>query len=61
MGALSRSGLMRMLIGNTAERILGSLDCDVLVIKPQVFVARVAQESRGMRVHSPTTLAPMAS
>lgn len=34
MGAVSRSTLDRMLIGNTAERILDRLDCDVLVIKP---------------------------
>jgi universal stress protein E len=34
MGALSRSGLGRVFIGNTAERILGALPCDVLVIKP---------------------------
>jgi len=35
MGALSRSGLMRVLIGNTAERVLESLPCDVLVVKPE--------------------------
>ena len=34
LGALSRSGLDRMLIGNTAERILDRLRCDVLVVKP---------------------------
>ena len=37
MGALSRSGLGRVFIGNTAERILGALPCDVLVIKPQAL------------------------
>jgi universal stress protein E len=61
MGALSRSGLMRVLIGNTAERVLNALPCDVLVVKPEGFVAAVAQQARGMRVISPTTLAPMAS
>lgn len=35
MGALSRSGLERVFIGNTAERVLGALPCDVLVVKPQ--------------------------
>ncbi len=34
MGALSRSGLKRIFIGNTAERLLDSLKCDVLVVKP---------------------------
>ena len=61
MGALSRSGLERVFIGNTAERILGALSCDVLVVKPKAFATRVARETRGMRVISPTTLAPMAS
>jgi universal stress protein E len=34
MGVVSRSALERMFIGNTAERVLGELACDVLVIKP---------------------------
>jgi universal stress protein E len=34
MGAVSRSRLDRMLIGNTAEKVLDKLECDVLVIKP---------------------------
>jgi universal stress protein E len=34
MGALSRSGLARVFIGNTAERVLSDLPCDVLVVKP---------------------------
>lgn len=33
MGAASRSGLKRIFIGNTAERVLDSLHCDVLVVK----------------------------
>ncbi len=34
MGAISRSRLDRILIGNTAERVLDKLECDVLVVKP---------------------------
>ena len=34
MGALSRRGLRRFAIGNTAERIIQSVSCDLLVIKP---------------------------
>ena len=34
IGAVSRSRLDRVLIGNTAEKILDKLECDVLVIKP---------------------------
>jgi len=50
MGAVSRSGLGRMFIGNTAERVLGALPCDVLVLKPRGAKARVAAATRGMRV-----------
>lgn len=37
MGAISRRGLQRLVIGNTAERMLGHLDCDLLVVKPPGF------------------------
>jgi universal stress protein E len=33
MGAVSRSGLKRMFIGNTAERVLDNVRCDVLVVR----------------------------
>jgi universal stress protein E len=48
MGAISRSGLKRMLIGNTAERILNSLNADVLVVKPAEFKTPVTKRGRGM-------------
>lgn len=35
MGAVSRSGLERLFIGNTAERVLDGLPCDVLIEKPR--------------------------
>jgi universal stress protein E len=50
MGAVSRSGIKRLLIGNTAERILDELGCDVLVVKPQGFPNRVPRAARGARV-----------
>jgi universal stress protein E len=37
MGAVSRSGLKRLLIGSTAETVLEALPCDVLVVKPLDF------------------------
>jgi len=37
MGAISRSGLKRLFVGNTAERIIDRLNCDVLVLKPAGF------------------------
>jgi len=50
MGALSRSGLSRLLIGNTAERILDDLPCDILVVKPSSFRTPVALKQRGARM-----------
>jgi universal stress protein E len=37
MGAIARSGLKRVLIGSTAERVLEALPCDVLVVKSPDF------------------------
>jgi universal stress protein E len=34
MGAVSRSRLKRLLVGHTAERVLDTLACDVLIVKP---------------------------
>ena len=48
MDGLSRSGLKRVFIGNTAEQLLRALLCDVLVVKPQEFKSAVSRRSRGM-------------
>jgi universal stress protein E len=56
MGAVSRSGLKRVFIGNTAERVLHYLPCDVLVVKPPRFHTRVGNKSRGVRVVVPPPL-----
>jgi universal stress protein E len=55
MGAISRSGYKRLLVGNTAERILDDLACDIMVIKPAKFLSRVPRASRGahLRVSVP--------
>lgn len=50
MGALSRSGLQRLLIGNTAESLLDQLPCDILVVKPADFITRVPSECNGPRL-----------
>jgi universal stress protein E len=47
MGALSRSGLKRFAIGNTAERLLDDLPCDLLIVKPPGFATRIPSRSRG--------------
>jgi universal stress protein E len=41
MGAVSRSALKRLFIGNAAERVLDSLECDILIIKPRGFKSTV--------------------
>jgi universal stress protein E len=50
MGAISRTGLKSLLIGNTAERIFDELSCDILVVKPRAFVSRVSRATRGPRL-----------
>jgi universal stress protein E len=37
MGALSRSGLKGLFIGNTAEDVLDRLPCDLIIVKPAGF------------------------
>ncbi|HTU67577.1 MAG TPA: universal stress protein [Steroidobacteraceae bacterium] len=53
MGAVSRSGIRRLFIGNTAERVLGRLACDVLVVKPDDFRHRVSTERQDAVVLAP--------
>jgi universal stress protein E len=42
MGTVSRGGIPGLLVGNTAERLLGILDCSLVVVKPVDFVCPVA-------------------
>ena len=57
MGAVSRSGLKGLFIGNTAERVLDSLACDVLVVKPANFKQRVGRSLRGAKLLSAASTA----
>jgi len=41
MGTVCRTGLAGLLVGNTAEHLLGSVTCGVLAIKPKGFVSPV--------------------
>ena len=50
MGAISRSGLKRLVLGNTAERVFDELPCDVLVVKPKRFASRVPRAQRGPQI-----------
>ncbi len=45
MGAVSRSALLRLIVGNTAERVLDRLSCDALVVKPRGFRARIPRRA----------------
>ena len=41
LGAVSRSAMQRAVIGNTAEKVIDAVSCDVLIVKPRGFKTRV--------------------
>jgi universal stress protein E len=41
MGTVARSGIAGLIMGNTAERVLATLSCSVLTVKPEGFVSPV--------------------
>ena len=43
MGTVGRTGLSAALVGNTAEHVIDSLDCDVLALKPDGYVSPLAK------------------
>jgi universal stress protein E len=53
MGAVSRSGVSRLLIGSTAEQVIGPVSCDVLIVKPASFRAAVPRRARTQTVPVP--------
>jgi universal stress protein E len=55
MGAVSRTGLRRLFIGHTAERVIDRLKCDVLIVKPEGFKTPVPRRA----VHRPVVLPPL--
>ena len=46
MGTVARTGIDGFFMGNTAESILGQLDCSVLTIKPPGFTSPVTLEGQ---------------
>ena len=58
MGAISRSGLKRLFIGNTAERTVGRLSCDVLIVKSSDFRPRVARRRNDALVLGASAVMP---
>jgi universal stress protein E len=45
MGAVARNPLKRLFIGSTAERTLGQLPCDMLIVKPAWFQGTAESEA----------------
>lgn len=58
MGAVSRSGLRRLVLGSTAERVFDELACDVLVVKPKRFASRVPRAQRGPQLMTLPVIQP---
>jgi universal stress protein E len=58
LGAVSRSGWSRLLIGNTAETVLDPLRCDLLVVKPPRFKSAVPKAATGARYRAAIAFAP---
>jgi len=58
MGAISRSGFKRLVLGNTAERVFDELPCDVLVVKPKRFSSRVPRARRGPQLMTLPVIQP---
>ena len=52
MGVVSRSGLKRFFIGNTAEYVMDAVTSDILVVKPPDFESKVPRAGRGVQILS---------
>lgn len=50
MGSISRGGIAGLMVGNTAERMLDRVACDILIVKPPEFVNTVPHRSRGLHL-----------
>lgn len=50
MGAVSRRGLRRLIVGNTAEQVIDRVECDVLIVKPKRFGIHFPRRVRGAHV-----------
>ncbi|MCQ8877047.1 universal stress protein UspE [Pseudoalteromonas shioyasakiensis] len=44
IGTVGRTGLSAALVGNTAEHVIDSLDCDVLALKPDGYKSPLAKD-----------------
>ncbi len=57
IGSISRSGIKGLMIGNTAERILDRVACDMLIVKPPDFVSTVPHAPRALQIVPRASLA----
>jgi hypothetical protein len=48
------AGLKRLLIGNTAERVLDHLSCDVLLVKPSVAAGKATPKGATVEAMAPS-------
>ena len=46
MGTVSRGGIPGFLVGNTAEKVLETVDCSILAVKPSDFACPVQADQR---------------
>lgn len=47
MGSVARTGISGLLIGNTAERVVGNIGCSLIAVKPDGFVSPIQLEENG--------------
>ncbi len=52
MGSVARSGIGGFFIGNSAEKVLNHIPCDLLLVKPDGFSNSIPDQRRGARVIS---------
>ena len=58
IGTLGRTGMSRLLLGNTAERVLETCDSSILTVKPDGFISPIDPTFRALhpdRCHIPAT------
>jgi universal stress protein E len=58
IGALSRGRIADFIIGSTAEVVLDSTSCDLLIVKPQGFRSSISQSESSKRVTEPIFYRP---
>ena len=50
MGTVCRTGIPGFIMGNTAEQVLGAVECSTLTVKPEGFVSPVTPQVSTNRI-----------